>query len=89
MSDEISDGMSDARKENPLGRWAQIEPFLERHGVIQNADVRQLCGVSAATANRVLRKLTEEGKLIKCREDGHWVYKRPEGFASPERELDS
>ena len=70
-SDEMSDG--------PMGkatmRWKQIEKFLETHPYIMNADVRALCGVSAATANRILAGLTAEGKLVKYREGGHWGYK--------------
>ena len=72
----MSDGMSDAPKDKAADRWNQIKQFLERHEVIQNADVRQLCGVSAATANRILVKLAAEGKLVKCRESGHWAYQR-------------
>ena len=70
-SDEMSDG--------PMGkatmRWEQIEKFLETHPYIMNADVRALCGVSAATANRILAGLSTEGKLIQCRKNGHWVYR--------------
>lgn len=72
----MSDGMSDAPKDKAEDRWEQIEQFLERHEIIQNADVRQLCGVSAATANRILAKFAAEGKLVKCRESGHWAYQR-------------
>ena len=72
----MSDEMSDARKDKAANRWKQIEQFLEHHDVIQNADVRQLCEVSAATANRILSKLAAEGKLMKCREGGHWAYRR-------------
>ncbi len=73
---DMSDGVSDAPKDKAAERWKQVEQFLERHEVIQNADVRQLCGVSAATANRILAKLAAEGKLVKCRESGHWAYRR-------------
>ena len=72
----MSDEMSDAPKDRAANRWKQIEQFLEHHEVIQNADVRQICGVSAATANRILSKLAAEGKLVKCRESGHWAYRR-------------
>ena len=72
----MSDEMSDAPKDRAANRWKQIEQFLEHHEVIQNADVRQICGVSAATANRILSKLAAEGKLMKCREGGHWAYRR-------------
>ena len=56
-------------------RWKQIEKFLETHEFIMNADVRALCSVSSATANRILAGLVTEGKLIKYREGGHWGYK--------------
>lgn len=72
----MSDEMSDAPKDKAADRWKQIEQFLEHHEGIQNADVRQLCGVSAATANRILAKFAAEGKLVKCRESGHWAYRR-------------
>ena len=72
----MSDEMSDAPKDRAAERWKQIEQFLEDHDVIQNADVRQLCEVSAATANRILAKLAAEGKLVKCRKGGHWTYRR-------------
>jgi len=68
--------MSDAPKNGPMERWERIQSFLEDHEFIQNADVRQLCGVSAATANRILAKLAAEGKLMKCQEGGHWAYRR-------------
>lgn len=39
-----------------------------------NADMRELCGVSAATANRILAGFASGGKLVKYRESGHWAY---------------
>ena len=71
-----SDEMSDGRLDKETLRWMQIKKFLETHEFIMNADVRSLCNVSAATANRILAGLTAKGKLIKFREGGHWVYKR-------------
>lgn len=70
-----SDEMSDGAMDKATVRWRQIEKFLETHEFIMNADVRILCNVSAATANRILVGLAVEGKLFKCRENGHWVYK--------------
>ena len=70
-SDETSDGQMD----KATMRWRQIEKFLETHPYIMNADVRVLCNVSAATANRILATLSTEGKLVKYREGGHWAYK--------------
>lgn len=77
-SANMSDGMSDVPKDKSSERWKQIEQFLEHHDVIQNVDVRKLCGVSAATANRILSRFAVEGRLVKCREGGHWAYRRTE-----------
>ena len=70
-----SDEMSDGAVDKATVRWRQIEKFLETHEFIMNADVRALCGVSAATANRVLAGLTAERKLVKYSRNGHWAYK--------------
>ena len=71
----VSDGMSDAEQDKSVTRWSKIEDYLKTHSFIMNAGVRELCGVSAATANRILAKLVEEGNLVKCREGGHWAYR--------------
>ena len=70
-----SDEMSDGKMDKATLRWKQIEKFLETHPYIMNADVRSLCSVSAPTANRILSKLTESGKLVKSSEGGHWAYR--------------
>ena len=70
-----SGGMSDETLDKATLRWRQIEKFLETHEFIMNADVRALCGVSAATANRILAGFAAEGNLVKYREGGHWAYK--------------
>ena len=70
-----SDEMSDGKMDKATLRWKKIEEYLKNHDYIMNADVRQLCGVSAATANRILAGLVVNGKLIKYRKNGHWVYK--------------
>ena len=69
-----SDAMSDGKMDKKALRWQKIEQFLQTHAYIMNADVRELCGVSAATANRILAGLVNEGKLYKARANGHWVY---------------
>lgn len=71
---KTSDEMSDGTMDKATLRWLQIEKFLETHEFIMNADVRALCNVSAATANRILASLAADGKLTKCRHAGHWVY---------------
>lgn len=69
------DAMSDGKMDKETLRWMQIQEFLESHPFIMNADVRMLCNVSAATANRILAGLAADGKLTKCREGGHWAYR--------------
>ena len=71
---KTSDEVSDEKMDKDTLRWLQIEKFLETHEFIMNADVRALCDVSAATANRILAGLAAEGKLTKCRANGHWAY---------------
>lgn len=55
-------------------RWYQIECFLKKNEAISNADVRQMFEVSAATANRILAKMTEEGRIQKVRIGKSWGY---------------
>lgn len=71
---KTSDEMSDENVDKATLRWRKIEEFLKTHDYIMNADVRELCGASPATANRILAGLVETKKLIKCRKGGHWVY---------------
>ena len=70
-----SDEISDESMDKATLRWKQIEKFLETHDFIMNADVRALCGVSAATANCILAEFASVGKLVKYRESGHWAYR--------------
>ena len=49
MSDEVSDGAAG----KAAARRRQIENYLRAHDHISDADVRSLCGVSPATANRI------------------------------------
>ena len=69
-----SDEMSGGKVDKATLRWKRIQEYLKTHDYIMNADVRELCGVSAATANRILAKLVIDKKIIKCRIDGHWKY---------------
>lgn len=59
-------------------RRAQIVQFLEQHGTIRNADVRELFAVSSATANRILTGLAGAGALQKVRIGRSWGYVLPE-----------
>ena len=67
--------MSDGKIGKVTLRWNKIQEYLKTHDYIMNADVRELCGVSAATANRILSSFVAERKLSKYREGGHWAYK--------------
>ena len=69
-----SDKMSDGKMDKATLRWNKIQEYLKTHDYIMNADVRELCGVSAATANRILATFTAERKLVKYFNSGHWVY---------------
>lgn len=69
-----SDVMSDGKMDKKTLRWRKIEQFLQTHEYIMNADVRELCEVSAATANRILAGLVKNGNLIRYRKGGHWAY---------------
>jgi Fic family protein len=68
-----SPAASTATQKKPERREA-IAQFLRGHSSIQNADVRALLGVSAATANRILLALVKEGKLRKIRAGRCWAY---------------
>lgn len=70
----LIDEMSDGKMDKATLRWKKIGEYLKTHDYIMNDDVRELCGVSAATANRTLAKLVAEEKLQKCRIGGHWAY---------------
>lgn len=67
-------GVAENMTTDELRRY-KVEVFLKKNNVITNADVRQLFQVSAATANRILAKLTEEGLLQKIRLGKSWGYK--------------
>ena len=72
----LNDEMSDGKIDKTTLRWNKIQEYLKTHDYIMNADVRELCGVSAATANRILSNYVEKGELRKNRECGHWAYKK-------------
>ena len=71
----VRDVMSEEKMDKAVLRWNKIQEYLKTHDYIMNADVRTLCGVSPATANRILVRLTEEGKLNRYLQEGHWAYR--------------
>lgn len=72
---KIEDEMSDGKIDKTILRWRKIEKYLKSHDYIMNVDVRDLFGVSSATANRILAGFSTEGKLVKYRESAHWAYR--------------
>ena len=71
------DDISDEAPNKETVRWRQIETYLKSHDCIRNADVRALCGVSAATANRILVALVASGRLVKVHSGKYWAYRLP------------
>lgn len=81
----IKDALLEASdvKEKPLGKNAMntvrrrqfVMDFLAENPVIRNADVCAGLGVSPATANRILRELSEDGILKRVREGRLWAYR--------------
>ena len=72
---ETSDELRDAPMDQADTCRRAIERYLQTHPYIMNADVHALCGVSAATANRILAGFTGERMLEKYRQAGHWGYR--------------
>lgn len=65
---------SGAKIDKTALRWNKIQEYFKTHDYIMNADVRELCGVSAATANRILALFVNTKKLARDRKHGHWIY---------------
>lgn len=57
-------------------RWNIISDFLNDSDYIMNADLRNLLNVSSATANRILSRFVNDGKLIKIRQGKTWAYSK-------------
>lgn len=57
-------------------RWNIISDFLNDNDYIMNADLRNLLNVSSATANRILSRFVNDGKLIKIRQGKTWAYSK-------------
>ena len=70
----MSDEKSDAAKYKESMRKRKILEYLKKHEYIMNADVRELCDVSAATANRILGEMVSGNELVKQHINGHWAY---------------
>lgn len=70
----MSDGMSDENTNKTAHRQNVVVRHLEKNGIIMNSDVRNLFGVSSATANRILADLVKREIIEKCRNGGNWAY---------------
>lgn len=71
---DTSGAMIGAKIDKTALRWNKIQEYCKTHDYIMNADVRELCGVSAATANRILALFVNTKKLARDRKRGHWIY---------------
>lgn len=71
---DTSGAMIGAKIDKTALRWNKIQEYFKTHDYIMNADVRELCGVSAATANRILALFVNTKKLARDRKRGHWIY---------------
>lgn len=65
--------MSDVEGRQGNAPMEQAPGVFKNHDYIMNANIRELCGVSAATANRILVRLTAEKELAKFKKFGHWI----------------
>lgn len=52
-----------------------IIDYLKNNSDISNSNVRELLSVSSATANRILRELSDSGVLIRFRKGKTWSYR--------------
>lgn len=67
--------MMDENKSPGEKRWNAVFVYLQKNGSIRNAELCQLHNISPATANRLLRLWTEEGKLERYRDGRTWAYR--------------
>ncbi len=74
MSDEMIDE-STSQSEN---RWDVVRTYMQKNVSIRNSDICRMLGVSSATANRLLRLWTDEGKLERYRDGRTWAYRLAE-----------
>lgn len=68
----------DTRLHSPEGRWIVVQAYLRKYGSIRNADLQRLLQISTATASRLLREWTADGKVKKERSGSYWTYRLSE-----------
>ena len=71
-SETASKGSNKTKAED---RWTIARKWLKKHSEMRNADLQKLLGISTATASRLLREWTSEGKLVKERNGSYWTYR--------------
>lgn len=76
LCDAIGEEKAKANSEDE--KWLKISKFMEENEYIMNADIRNMFGVSSATASRMLNRFASEGKLERVRVGSHWGYRRKE-----------
>ena len=69
-------GEENAKDNSEDEKWLRISKFIEENEYIMNTDIRNMFGVSSATASRMLNRLSSEGKLERVRVGSHWGYMR-------------
>ena len=68
---DISEALIRAKED----RWKTTKKWLEKHKSLRNSDLQKLLGISTATASRLLREWTDEGKIIRERKGSYWTYR--------------
>ena len=74
---EAAVDLPQTKQKKTADREETIEAFLERNNRISNGDVRELFGVSPATANRILNALVKQGRILRFRNGKFWAYRKP------------
>ena len=70
---EVNSALDKPSKRN--NREDVIIDYLKNNSDISNSNVRELLSVSSATANRILRELSDSGVLIRYRKGKTWAYR--------------
>ena len=68
-------GEENAKDNSEDEKWLRISKFIEENEYIMNTDIRNMFGVSSATASRMLNRFASEGKLQRMRVGSHWGYR--------------
>ncbi len=60
----------------PIQQEQMVLAYIDKHGVIKRADVADLCKISPFQASRLLRRLTEDGKITPKGRGKGTIYER-------------